>query len=76
MDRGRVYRRTRADCERDDLNYSIIVSHICNPPVFDDSFDHEVWMDGGEAEDVRIVLIVDVWHPQLTDEQKRQLHPI
>jgi Aspartyl/Asparaginyl beta-hydroxylase len=31
--------------------------------VFDDYFDHEAW---NHAEDDRIVLIVDLWHPGLT----------
>jgi aspartate beta-hydroxylase len=31
--------------------------------VFDDSFEHEAW---NHTEDHRIVLIVDVWHPDLT----------
>ena len=30
--------------------------------IFDDSFEHEVWHDGDED---RIVLIADVWHPEL-----------
>jgi aspartate beta-hydroxylase len=30
--------------------------------VFDDSFEHEVWHDGDSD---RIVLIADMWHPQL-----------
>lgn len=30
--------------------------------IFDDSFEHEVWHDGEED---RIVLILDVWHPEL-----------
>lgn len=34
--------------------------------VFDDSFEHEVWHEGG---DVRIVLLVRFWHPDLTDEE-------
>ncbi len=34
--------------------------------VFDDSFEHEVWNDSDQT---RIVLIVDVWHPQLSPEQ-------
>lgn len=33
--------------------------------MFDDSFDHEVIHDG---EKPRVVLIVDIWHPSLTDE--------
>jgi aspartate beta-hydroxylase len=31
--------------------------------VFDDSFEHEVWNDGDRH---RYVLILDVWHPDLT----------
>lgn len=34
--------------------------------VFDDSFDHEAWHDGDTT---RINLIVDFWHPDLTDEE-------
>ena len=33
--------------------------------VFDDSFEHEVWHDGPEDEGDRIVLICDIWHPDL-----------
>ena len=32
--------------------------------VFDDSFEHEVWNEGRGT---RIVLLVDMWHPDLTD---------
>lgn len=38
--------------------------------AFDDSFPHEVWNDGDEA---RIVLVVDVWHPELSDDEVRLL---
>lgn len=41
--------------------------------IFDDSFEHEVWQ---EAETYRLVLIVDFWHPELTENQKRYLSPI
>ncbi|MGZ4175037.1 MAG: aspartyl/asparaginyl beta-hydroxylase domain-containing protein [Solirubrobacteraceae bacterium] len=34
--------------------------------VFDDSFDHEAWNDTDED---RIVLIVDLWHPALSDAE-------
>jgi aspartate beta-hydroxylase len=40
--------------------------------VFDDSFDHEVWNESEE----RLILIVDLWHPDLTDDQKNSLPPI
>lgn len=36
--------------------------------LFDDSFEHEVHND---TEYARLILIVDMWHPQLvTDEQR------
>ena len=34
--------------------------------VFDDSFEHEAWHRGDET---RIVLVFDVWHPDLTDKE-------
>ncbi|KAL0268461.1 UNVERIFIED_CONTAM: hypothetical protein PYX00_010398 [Menopon gallinae] len=41
--------------------------------VFDDSFEHEVWHNGTSA---RLVLIVDVWHPELTPQERKYLSPI
>ncbi|XP_037940831.1 aspartyl/asparaginyl beta-hydroxylase isoform X6 [Teleopsis dalmanni] len=41
--------------------------------IFDDSFEHEVWHNGSS---MRLVLIVDVWHPQLTELQRTYLSPI
>lgn len=41
--------------------------------IFDDSFEHEVWHNGT---DFRLVLIVDVWHPEITSTEKRNLSPI
>ncbi|UYV83605.1 hypothetical protein LAZ67_23001615 [Cordylochernes scorpioides] len=41
--------------------------------LFDDSFEHEVWHHGPS---MRLVLIVDFWHPELTAAQKRTLSPI
>lgn len=38
--------------------------------VFDDSFPHEVW---NESERERIVLVVDLWHPDLSDDEVRLL---
>ena len=35
--------------------------------VFDDSFEHEVWNKTAEP---RLCLIVDMWHPDLDDEQR------
>ncbi|ETE61102.1 Aspartyl/asparaginyl beta-hydroxylase, partial [Ophiophagus hannah] len=34
--------------------------------IFDDSFEHEVWQD---ANAYRLIFIVDVWHPELTDSE-------
>jgi hypothetical protein len=34
--------------------------------VFDDSFTHEAW---NHSEQPRVVLVVDLWHPDLTDDE-------
>lgn len=41
--------------------------------IFDDSFEHEVWHNGTQ---MRMVLIVDVWHPELSEMEKRALPAI
>lgn len=41
--------------------------------IFDDSFEHEVWHNGTS---LRLVLIVDVWHPELTLKEKLSLSAI
>ncbi|XP_063866108.1 titin-like isoform X2 [Scylla paramamosain] len=41
--------------------------------VFDDSWEHEVWHEG---DSLRLVLIVDVWHPELTEHERKTLSPI
>ena len=38
--------------------------------IFDDSIDHEAWNDGAED---RVVLIFDIWRPELTDQEKHEL---
>jgi aspartyl/asparaginyl beta-hydroxylase (cupin superfamily)/Tfp pilus assembly protein PilF len=38
--------------------------------IFDDSIDHEAWNDGTED---RVVLIFDIWRPELTDQEKHEL---
>ena len=38
--------------------------------LFEDSFEHEVWNRGRER---RAILIVDLWHPQLTPAERRAL---
>ncbi|XP_058473327.1 aspartyl/asparaginyl beta-hydroxylase isoform X6 [Solea solea] len=41
--------------------------------IFDDSFEHEVWQD---ANSYRLIFIVDVWHPELTQYQRQTLSTI
>lgn len=41
--------------------------------VFDDSFEHEAWHDGDET---RLILIVDFWHPDLTESELKLLKVI
>ncbi|XP_043247721.1 aspartyl/asparaginyl beta-hydroxylase-like isoform X3 [Amphibalanus amphitrite] len=41
--------------------------------IIDDSFEHDVWNEGTES---RFVLIVDIWHPELTEDERRTLTSI
>ncbi|KAM7346099.1 aspartyl/asparaginyl beta-hydroxylase-like isoform 3-T3 [Cochliomyia hominivorax] len=41
--------------------------------IFDDSFEHEVWHEG---QGLRLVLIIDIWHPDLNEKQRRTLSTI
>jgi len=41
--------------------------------VFDDSFEHEVWHD---AKGDRIVLIADLWHPELSVKERAEMTAI
>ena len=38
--------------------------------IFDDTIEHEAWNDSAED---RVVLIFDIWRPELTEEEKREL---
>ena len=38
--------------------------------IFDDTMEHEAWNDGPED---RVVLIFDIWHPDLSEQEKREL---
>jgi aspartyl/asparaginyl beta-hydroxylase (cupin superfamily) len=38
--------------------------------IFDDTIEHEAWNDSSED---RIVLIFDIWRPELTDREKQEL---
>jgi aspartyl/asparaginyl beta-hydroxylase (cupin superfamily) len=35
--------------------------------VFDDTIEHEAWNDGDQ---MRTVMIFDIWHPQLTADER------
>ena len=41
--------------------------------MFDDYFDHEAW---NHTDEDRIVLIVDLWHPGLSDTEVRLLEAL
>ena len=43
--------------------------------VFDDSFVHRVWYESGEGGDKnRVVLIFDVWHPDVQQDERHSLN--
>lgn len=42
--------------------------------VFDDSFVHRVWHEGGESDNERVVLIFDVWHPDVRLDERQALN--
>lgn len=41
--------------------------------AWDHSFEHEAWHEGSET---RVVLIVDIWHPDLTDKEVQFLRSL
>jgi len=41
--------------------------------IFDDSFEHEVWQ---QAESFRLIFIIDIWHPDITQKEIKSLSPI
>ena len=41
--------------------------------VFDDSFVHRVWHEGGQGDKERVVLIFDVWHLDVRLEERHSL---
>ena len=43
--------------------------------IFDDSFDHEVWHFNNKDKP-RMVLILDLWHPELSSEKRLTLPAI
>jgi aspartate beta-hydroxylase len=41
--------------------------------VFDDTFEHEAW---NRSDQVRVVLIFDVWNPHLTDVEREAMREL
>ena len=39
--------------------------------VFDDSFEHQVW--NNDTSRARVVLILDLWHPELTGAMRQEV---
>lgn len=38
--------------------------------VFDDSFEHELWFEGASANKMRLVLVLDLWHPEIDSTRR------
>lgn len=38
--------------------------------VLDDSYEHEVW---NETEEMRVILLVDIWHPDVRQEERNRI---
>ena len=38
--------------------------------IFDDTIEHEAWNDSNED---RILLIFDIWRPELSDQEQREI---
>ncbi len=47
--------------------------HVGQLMVFDDSVEHEAWNDSDHD---RLVLIFDIWRPELSDEERRQIEAL
>ena len=41
--------------------------------VLDESFEQEVWLRSAEP---AVVMVIDVWHPDLDEAQRRKLGPV
>jgi len=44
-----------------------------NALVLDDAFDHEVWNDTTNPPSTRVVLLVDIWHPDIKQIEKETI---
>ena len=43
--------------------------------IIDDSFEHELWYEK-ETDEVRLLLLIDMWHPDLTEEDRKNILPL
>ncbi|KAF8385342.1 hypothetical protein PRIPAC_74484 [Pristionchus pacificus] len=39
--------------------------------VYDDSFEHELWIEGAASSAYRLVLSIDLWHPEVPENLRR-----
>ncbi|VDK68106.1 unnamed protein product [Onchocerca ochengi] len=44
--------------------------------VFDDSFEQELWFEGASANKYRLILIVDLWHPEVDPVRRVEFRSI
>ena len=42
--------------------------------IFDDSFEHAMQFDGASSSSFRIVLVIDLWHPEVLTASKIPIH--
>ncbi|KAK6032958.1 tetratricopeptide repeat protein [Ostertagia ostertagi] len=38
--------------------------------IFDDSFEHELQFDGASSASLRLILLIDLWHPEVESRQR------
>ncbi|RCN38203.1 tetratricopeptide repeat protein, partial [Ancylostoma caninum] len=38
--------------------------------IFDDSFEHELQFDGASSSSLRLILLIDLWHPEVESQQR------
>ena len=47
--------------------------HTDQPLVLDDAYNHQVWNDGDQH---RVILLVDIWHPDVTLQEKQDIQEL
>lgn len=38
--------------------------------VYDESFEHEVWFDGASSNALRVILSMELWHPEVPQHNR------